>query len=326
MICKPCKLSMCFLLLGVLPASGAVAPSVDVSLAPPEPPSALSAAIAGFDSARESFEHGAAASEVRAFNAALRAAKPRIDAVAKRVAYALVSASSARHGSSASFLGKPNGELRGRRPSDEIIDVDVVAGRPIDVAAAVSVARGLEAKWATHESQEFSAKLADFNALTDFVVRGAEAAAQTMSSHSAGAATSFVDVPSVAGPVVAAIAAMEARREVAERLGRSKHLSLAVALLHRENEMLRAALHREVDVVNTHGASFLGAGSAPERYTINLQPPQEDEWDIASHIDGVMLAERAKQRAANTLFSKEKQRALDAGKAEIEEFVRRALA
>ena len=119
---------------------------------------------------------------------------------------------------------------------------------------------------------------------------------------------------------------MEARRDIGEALGRAKHLNLALALIHRENGMLRAALRREVAAARSSGASFMGVSSAESlgQYVINLQPPQEDIRDVDAAIDGIMLAEREKQRAADAHFSEEKQRALEVRELALQKFVRSA--
>jgi hypothetical protein len=122
-----------------------------------------------------------------------------------------------------------------------------------------------------------------------------------------------------------AIAGMEARRAVGEALSRAKHLTLALALVQRENGMLRVALRREAAAVRSSGASFIGASSAGTlgQYVINLQPPQEDVHDVDEAIDDIMSAEREKQRASNAQFSEEKRRALDVGGLALQKSVRR---
>jgi hypothetical protein len=94
--------------------------------------------------------------------------------------------------------------------------------------------------------------------------------------------------------------------------------------------MLRAALRREVVASRAVGASFVGAAAnvaaaGLDQYTLNLIPPAEDERDTVSQIDDVMLAERAKQAAANALFADEKQRALDAEKLELRRAAQRSM-
>ena len=78
--CRALLVSFC--VAGAVATEGGV-PVVDVSLASPEAPPALVSTIAGFDATRASFEGTAAASDVRAFKAALHEARPCIDAVAK---------------------------------------------------------------------------------------------------------------------------------------------------------------------------------------------------------------------------------------------------
>ena len=327
--CHALVASLCFVAAFPAPAAGGGgAPVVDVSLASSEAPPALASAIAGFDAGRESLEDAAAAADVRAFNAALQAARPRIDAVAKRAVRAALMAGGGRVASSSSFLAAASGARRGRG-GEEVIDVDVAAGQAADASAVVAAARGLEAKWAEAEARDFRAWLADFDALTDVVLQGAGVAVHSLLAGRGQAAASFVEVPvaAVAGPSATAVANMEARRDVGEELGRAKHLTLALALVRRENEMLRAAFRREVVAARSAGASFIGASSAdgPGRFTINLQPPREDDADVASAIDGIMLAEREKQRAANAQLAGQKRRALEAGKLELQRSVRGAL-
>ena len=118
---------------------------------------------------------------------------------------------------------------------------------------------------------------------------------------------------------------MEARRAVGEALSRAKHPTLALALVQRENGMLRVALRREAAAVRSSGASFIGASSAGTlgQYVSNLQPPQEDVHDVDEAIDDIMSAEREKQRASNAQFSEEKRRALDVGGLALQKSVRR---
>ena len=88
--------------------------------------------------------------------------------------------------------------------------------------------------------------------------------------------------------------------------------------------MLRAALRREVAAARSSGASFMGVSSAESlgQYVINLQPPQEDIRDVDAAVDGIMLAEREKQRVADAHFSEEKRRALEVGELALQKFVR----
>lgn len=305
-------------------ASASAAPIVGVSLAPAEPPSALSEAIAGLDSSREALESQAAGADVGAFNAALRAAKPRIDAIAKEIAGQLLAPTlQSQELSSVSFVSKANSH-RTSNANVETIDVDVVAAAPVDVASAVAAAKGLESKWSAEEISEFSRRLADFDALTDVVISGTRRAAQVMlASHDRQAAASFVDISSVAaGPAAAAIVGMEARRDVSERFGQAKHLALVMALYRRENEMLRDAIRREVSTAHATGVAFLEMLSGQGRRIIDLQPPQEDERVVSAAIDAIMSSEKQKAKAANAFLANEKQRALDAGKAEVQGIVR----
>jgi hypothetical protein len=305
-------------------AKGGV-PIVDVSLAPAEPSPALASSIASFDAARESLEGTASASDVRAFNAALQDARPRIDAVAKQAVRALM-AGGGRAASSSSFFGSDTG-MRGGHGDEAVLEVGVVAGEEADGAAVVAAARALEAKWAAMEVHDFSARLADFKVLTDAMVRSANVAMQSLLASRGRTGASFVARPTGAAsePSTAAIAGMEARRAVGEALSRAKHLTLALALVQRENGMLRVALRREAAAVRSSGASFIGASSAGTlgQYVINLQPPQEDVHDVDEAIDDIMSAEREKQRASNAQFSEEKRRALDVGGLALQKSVRR---
>ena len=315
MACCCRALFVSFCVAGAIASEGGV-PVVDVSLASPEAPPALVSTIAGFDATRESFEGTAAASDARAFKAALHEARPRIDAVAKQAVRALMSGSG--RASSSSFLGSDRGGA--------VIEVDVATEAGIDASAVITAARALEAKWATTEAQDFSARLADFNVLTDAMVQSSNAAVHFLLAGQGRTAASFVAMPVAvaAGPSAAAIAGMEARRDIGEALGRAKHLNLALALIHRENGMLRAALRREVAAARSSGASFMGVSSAETlgQYVINLQPPQEDIRDVDAAIDGIMLAERAKQRVADAHFSEEKRRALEVRELALQKFAR----
>ena len=315
MACCCRALFVSFCVAGAIATEGGV-PVVDVSLASPAAPPALVSTIAGFDATRESFEGTAAASDARAFKAALHEARPRIDAVAKQAVRALMSGSG--RASSSSFLGSDRGGA--------VIEVDVATEAGIDASAVITAARALEAKWATTEAQDFSARLADFNVLTDAMVQSSNAAVHVLLAGQGRTAASFVAMPVAvaAGPSAAAIAGMEARRDIGEALGRAKHLNLALALIHRENGMLRAALRREVAAARSSGASFMGVSSAESlgQYVINLQPPQEDIRDVDAAIDGIMLAERAKQRVADAHFSEEKRRALEVRELALQKFAR----
>ncbi len=310
----------CAVALSAPVASVGGAPVVDVSLAP-EAPSELLGAIAGHDAAQGLVENAAAASDVRAFNAALQAAGPRIDAIAKQVAHSFAVAGRALATDSSSFLGRRGGG------GAQIIKVDVDTGDAVDSLAVIDAVRDLEGKRAAEESREFSARLADFNVLTDLVVRGAGAAASSLMTGGRRAA-SFVEFQAAAGPSAAAVASMAARHAAGEELSRAKHLALAVALLRRENGMLRVALRREAAAFHSSAASFVSAGAAeavtaePGQYVFNLVPPEEDEHDTISAIDAVMVAERQKQAAANEVAASEKQRALDAEKVELRRVVR----
>jgi hypothetical protein len=158
------------------------------------------------------------------------------------------------------------------------------------------------------------------------MVQSSNAAVHFLLAGQGRTAASFVAMPvaAAAGPSAAAIAGMEARRDIGEALGRAKHLNLALALIHRENGMLRAALRREVAAARSSGASFMGVSSAESlgQYVINLQPPQEDIRDVDAAIDGIMLAERAKQRVADAHFSEEKRRALEVRELALQKFAR----
>ena len=312
----------------LIPAAGGTVPVVDVSLAPLEAPSELVGAIASVDSARGAFEKTVMEADVRAFNAALQAAGPRIDAIAKQAVRALAVADGQRAAASSSFLA--GGGTRRGRGGGEVVEVEVPVGKPIDVSAVVAGVRSSEGKRAAEDALEFGAWLADFNSLTDFVVRGAGAVAESLSPGGRLAAASFLEVPARAGRSAAAVANLAVRRGMGEELVRAKHLALSIALLHRENQMLRAALRREVVASRAVGASFVGAAAnvaaaGLDQYTLNLIPPAEDERDTVSQIDDVMLAERAKQAAANALFADEKQRALDAEKLELRRAAQRSM-
>ena len=294
---------------------------MDVSLVA-EAPSELLTAIAGNDAAQVSFEKTAAASDVRAFNAALQAAGPRIDAIARQVVQSVAVAGKAFSAESSSFLG--------RRGSDgaQVINVDVAAGDMVDTLAVIDGVRGLDEKRVAEESQEFTARVADFNVLTDFVVRGAGAAASSLLTGGRRAGASFVEFQAPAGPTTAAVANMVARHSASEELSRGKHLALAFALLRRENEMLRAALRREAAASHASAASFVSAGAAevvaaePGQYVFNLVPPGEEEQDTLAAIDAVLVDERRKQAVANELVAGEKQRALEAEEVELRRAVR----
>ena len=312
----------------LIPAAGGTVPVVDVSLAPLEAPSEFVGAIASVDSARAAFEKTVMEADVRAFNAALQAAGPRIDAIAKQAVRALAVADGQRAAASSSFLA--GGGTRRGRGGGEVVEVEVPVGKPIDVSAVVAGVRSSEGKRAAEDALEFGAWLADFNSLTDFVVRGAGAVAESLSPGGRLAAASFLEVPARAGRSAAAVANLAVRRGMGEELVRAKHLALSIALLHRENQMLRAALRREVVASRAVGASFVGAAAnvaaaGLDQYTLNLIPPAEDERDTVSQIDDVMLAERAKQAAANALFADEKQRALDAEKLELRRAAQRSM-
>ena len=119
-----------------------------------------------------------------------------------------------------------------------------------------------------------------------------------------------------------------AERQVAgDELVRAKHLALSMALLRRENELLRAALRREVAESQSAPVAFLGATASaatagPAQVAINLLPPVEDAADTVARIDEVMSAERAKQAAANLRFASEKRHALETMKLELRQAVR----
>ena len=282
------------------------APLVDVSLATADAPAELTNAIAARDAAREALESASSASDVRAFNAALRAAGPQIDMLAKD----LVDSFWVHR--SIGFLSR----------DARVVDVHVADVAALDVAAFLPRLQELDGEASVQEAAEFNARLADFTALTAFLLREAQAASKTMLAAVRGIGSSFV-AERASGSGINAFADMESRRDIGEQHFRARHLSLALALLQRENAMLERALRRELGVSRGVGSSFLGgAAGADGRYTFELVPPAEDEQDVAIALDDLLSSERAKQHSSNTLFAENKQRILDGESADI----RRAIA
>ena len=290
-------------------ASADSIPLVDVSLAAADAPAELISAIAARDAARETLESASSASDVRAFNAALRAARPQIESLAKGIA------SSFKARRSTSFLS------RGAR----FVDVHVADVGAPDIAAMLPRLQELDGAASVEEASEFNARLVDFTALTAFVLREAQAASNTLLASVRGTGAAFV-AERAAGPGLSALADMESRRDIGEQHFRARHASLAVALLQRENEMLKRALRREFGASRDAGLSLLGeAAGADDRYTFKLVPPMEDARDVEVALDGLLLSERAKQHSSNALFAENKQRMLDAESADIRHAIAAAL-
>ena len=277
-------------------------PLVDVNLATADAPAELMSAIAARDFARESLESASSASDVRAFNAALRAARPQIENVAKDIA------SSLRAHRSIAFLSRDS----------RFVDVHVADAGALDVAAVLPQLQELDGEASVQEAAEFNDRLADFTSLTAFVLREAQAASKAIFASARGRGSSFV-AERASGSGITAIADMESRREIGEQHFRARHLSLALALLQQENIMLKKALRRELGASTGVGLSLLGGvASADGRYTFELIPPAEDEQDVALALDDLFLSERAKQHSSNGLFNENKQRILDGESADIQ--------
>ena len=306
--------------------TGGDLPVVDVSLSPEASP-ALSGAIADADAARGRFQASVVEAEMRAFRVALEAAEPRIDAAAKRAVRALSAANTRPAASGAGFLASG---AQGDRASfgGDIVEVEVPVERPFDVSAAAAFAlRGSEVKRANVSADAAETALADFGMLTDFVIGQIDAAVAAQAFGASHVVTSFVDVSESDGPVAAAVARLAERQVAGDELVRAKHLALSMALLRRENELLRAALRREVAESQSAPVAFLGATASaatagPAQVAINLLPPVEDAADTVARIDEVMSAERAKQAAANLRFASEKRHALETMKLELRQAVR----
>lgn len=281
-------------------------PLVDVSLAAADAPSELTNAIAARDAAREALESASSASDVRAFNAALRAAGPQIEALAKDIV------ASFKANRFTTFLSRDK----------RVVDVHLADVGSMDVAAVLPRLEALDGEASVKEAADFNARLADFASLTAFVLREAQAASNKLLASARGIGTSFVaERTSASG--ANALADMESRRDISEQHFRARHLSLSVVLLQRENAMLKRALRREFGASTSSGLWFLGGlAGADEGYTIELVPPVEDERDVALALDGIFLTERGKQHSSSALFNENKQRVLEAETADI----RRAIA
>ena len=281
-------------------------PFVDVSLAAADAPAELVNAIASRDDVRESFESSISSSDVRAFNAALRAARPQIESLAKAIA------SKFKARQSSSFLSR----------GAHVVDVHVPDIEAMDLDKVLLTLDEFEGAASAEEAREFNARLGDFTTLTKFVLREAQAAANTFLTSAHSSAASFV-VRRAAGAGTSAFADMDSRRGIGEQHFRARHLSLAVALLQRENDMLKKSLRQEMAVTRSAGVSFFAeAASAKDRLTLKLVPPSEDERDVMVALDALALAERAKQHSSHSLFASDKQRVLEIGSADF----RRALA
>ena len=297
----------------MLDAVGGAVPVVDVSLAPAEAPSELVDAIADFDAERARFEKASEDAEFLAFNAALEAAKPRLDAIAKRVVREFATAGA---GVSSRFLSRgvarQAGGARQAGAVARVIEVEVPARKPVDVSALVLATREAEGRAEAASASEVASQFGDFDALTDFVVE-----------HTGGQrrASSFFGAPANADGSAVAFANFGSRRGTSEALMRAKHLALSMALLRRENKILGAALRREVAAARAAGVSFLSTLGS-DRYVLELVPPTDDAQDSLARIDDIMMEERAKQVAANSLFASEKQRVLDADHNDIRQVVR----
>jgi len=79
-------------------------------------------------------------------------------------------------------------------------------------------------------------------------------------------------------------------------------------------------------VAHSVPASFLG-GAAKDagQFTISLIPPSQDARDSIARIDDVMMSERVRQVAANDLFAKQTQQALNAEKFELASLAQEAM-
>ena len=296
----PARLLAFVLCLMPIAATDAV-PLVDVSLAAAAPPAGLVSAIAARDAARESLESSISASDVRAFNAALRAARPRLESLAKSIARQFNA-----HQSS-SFLSR----------DVQVVDVHVPDDGALDLSVLLPKLEEFDGTASAQEAREFNARLADFTTLTAFVLREAQAASNALLARARGTAAAFV-AERAAGAGASALAAMESRRDIGEQHFRARHLSLALALLQQENDMLIHALRRELGASESTGVSFLaGTPGADERYTFKLVAPTEDEREVIDALDALLLSEKARQHAKDSSFASVKQHLLHTESAEI---------
>lgn len=286
-------------------AAADAVPLVDVGLAAPTAPAELVSAIAARDAARESFESSISASDVRAFNAALRAARPQFESLAKSIARR------SKAQQSSSFLSRDVQVFDVHVPDEDALDLSALLPKIEDVDSAAS----------SQEAREFNARLADFTTLTTFVLREAQAASNALLARARGVAAAFVEERAT-GAGAQALAAMESRRDIGEEHFRARHLSLALALLQQENDMLKRFLRKEFEVSPTASVSFLaGTPSAGGRYTFKLLPPTEDEQDVVSALDALLRAEKVKQRAKHSSFASVKQHLLDTESTEMRDAV-----
>ena len=218
-------------------------PVVDVRLAQPSAADlGLAEAVGEVEVARGVRESQAVQSDVRAFNAALRAAKPQVESAVRRVvadARAL-----ARSSSGAGFLG-----VAARAPYT--MEVDVAPGLPAVGSPVASAIRELEGAWSAHESRMFGSWAGDYAALTDFVL--SELRAPSAGQVAAGPLPEQVSTRDVfgnghaaAGAVASVVGAAEQRHDLSEVLARSAHLSLQLSFLQRLNEFAEEALRVSV--------------------------------------------------------------------------------
>jgi len=318
-------MSLVISLFAVCASAGQVVagPGLEVSLDSHEASPVLAEAIAHYEAGRGSSEALASAGDLRAFNAELLAAKPRLEGVAKQLAKSLLFAGD-RGAKAVAFFAKGAAAHRSRS-GEETVAVEVVDSSQLDASVAVAGAHGVEVAAIGREEQEMGAWHADFARLTDFVVQEATGLSLAAPSGQGRSSTSFLkgNAAASAGPSSAAIVDMEARRGLGDSLRRAKHLSLAMALLHRENAILKVALRQELAAAQASGVGFLSASvsgasaAAPEQFVFDIAPPQEDEHDSLAAIDGVLSAEKARQGAVNAAFSDGKVRMLEAEKTEI---------
>ena len=302
-------------------AVGGDVPFVEVALAP-EAPAELAQAIADLDSARLVWQTSTDDADARAFHAALRAAGPRIDAVAKQVVRAAVGAGGRFVVPGASFLARGASSVRS---GGEVIDVEVLQGEAADMSSVVDALKASESLRASQLASGSDRLLADFDSVTAFVVEHAGAVGETLSLGDANVASSFLGASAGAAQSAAVVSDFVVRGSIGEEIAGAKHLALAAALLRRENGMLRSALRREVAVAGAASASFFGAsaessGGGAGQFAINLVPPAEDVADTLAQIDDLMAAERANQVLANKVFAGEKQQALDEENISLRQF------
>ena len=303
------------------PTVGGNVPFVEVAVAP-EAPVELARAIVDLDSARFVLQNSAADAGARAFDAALRAAAPRIDAVAKQAVRAPVGVGGRFAVPGSSFLARGTSSVRS---GGEVIDVEVPAEKPVDVSSVVDALKASESLRASRSVLGSDRLRANFDSLTAFVVEHARAVAESLPSGDAELASSFFDASAGAAPSAAVISDFVVRGGIGEEIAGAKHLALAAALLRRENGMLRTALRREVAAAGAASASFLGvssesSGGGAGQFAINFVPPAEDVQDTLAQLDDLMAAERAKQVFANKAFAGEKQQALDAENISLRQF------